>query len=290
MLVFPAFLYFILAGFFGRRSADFRSHVRREVELERRLPHQVLRMRAKQMIALAGRMLLTSSEMWSPQNELCQLANVSDLKLALQVLRLTEDIDVDFEIKPKQDWIRSGAETYLYQFDLQFSTGKIEQLVFKACVAWTPGKELDTILQSWVDRRQLLAAYGISTPRLFAHGAGTLLEEYIPHSLMDRLNSRGADCKLLVDLAHLAGILVYLGFEPIEPFENLRSRGDDVVVIDFGEDLGPPRRTTVCDLGLVERLLKKLSKWGVAVSDEERRTLIAVFHTVSSDQESGPSF
>jgi hypothetical protein len=219
------------------------------------------------------------SQKWSSELEICQMAGALDLKDALHNLRLLDDRSVDFEIKQKQDWVRSGSETYLYRFDVQFSTGKIQELVFKACVAWSPGAKLDSILQSWIDRRNILNGAGISTPKLFAYGRGILLEEYIPFSLRERLNTVEDHSLLLNGVAHLTGNLVHLGFEPIEPFGDLRSRGDDVVVIDFGEDLGQPRESVRIDnLWLLDRLLKTFSRWSVEISPEDEQKIIAVYY------------
>ena len=168
---------------------------------------------------------------------------------------ILSSIDEQFSIVTIADWERSGAETYSYIFDVVSAVRT--RLILKACVALAVGRSLDTVVEEWVKRRSLLQSHKVATPKLFGHCQGTILEEFVFYDINDVLR-RSAKPELIASgLGHLAAVLVSLGFHPIQPFHDLRSRGLDVVVIDFGEDLGPPGGSlTSVD---VDRLLRSLT-------------------------------
>jgi hypothetical protein len=84
-------------------------------------------------------------------------------------------------------------------------------------------------------------------------------------------------------LAELAGILVRLGFSPINPFTDLRSRGSDVVMIDFGEDLGPEGRGSSGRSEIFTMLLKTLDQWGIEVDSNTCCNMQHVFMASSRE-------
>ena len=94
-------------------------------------------------------------------------------------------------------------------------------------------------MQEWLRRRTVLEESGISVPRLYAVGSATLIEEYIPFSLKDAFNAGNQSQKKNIagSLLQTYKELATLGFRP-RLMNDLRSRGDDVVLVDFGEDLG----------------------------------------------------
>lgn len=167
------------------------------------------------------------------------MSETTSLDDALLALGLVNQSENAYAVTEVSDWTRSGAETYLYRFNIRTSFNRTSEYVLKACVAYSPGGALEDILDSWISRRGLLSAIGLSTPRMFGRGKGIVLEEYIPHTLSSRLDEKGRILPILLHgLAEYAGVLSGLGFSPVSPFKDLRSRGSDVVVVDFGADLG----------------------------------------------------
>jgi len=181
------------------------------------------------------------AEDWTIERELMSLAGEQSAAPALKALKLIPSHSDRYSIGARVDWHRAGAETYQFQFHIDASPDFSAEYLLKACVAFSPARTLEDLLDAWLARRDLLARAGVSVPRLFAAGRGVILEEFIPYSLADVFEvPRDIDSRLWQGLAAYGGVLAALGFRPIEAFADLRSRGDDVVAIDFGEDLGPP--------------------------------------------------
>lgn len=139
-----------------------------------------------------------------------------------------------YEVVPHNGWRRLGGESYVMDFSVLSETEQ-HHLVAKACVKIPPG----AVMNEWLGRRQLLNANGISTPRLYAVQGATLLEEFIPFSLGEAYRQSSPQTQELMRTSFFESYLkLYeLGFKPMR-LHDLRSRGDDVVFIDFGEDLG----------------------------------------------------
>ena len=215
---------------------------------------------------------------WRVEEELEKLACVSSTKEALRALGLLGQDESNFDlIAAPEGWYRSGAETYLYRFRVR-KEGLEIPLVLKACVAYAPATTLDAILQNWIDRRQLLSSRGVRTPKLYAWGSGEILEEDVPYDLsmlLEKHDSR-ADL-LLLAMADLAGVVASLGFLPIGLFQDLRSHGEDAVVVDFGQDLGPPSVAKDCNPQIFTELQEYLSKRGISVPDSTRQRMHSVF-------------
>ena len=73
--------------------------------------------------------------------------------------------------------------------------------------------------------------------------------------------------RLLSGLAQLAAVISQLGFAPIDLFEDLYSHGEDVVLVDFGESLGPPGIAEPTN-HVFEQLLAALESWHVVLPVE----------------------
>lgn len=141
----------------------------------------------------------------------------------------------DFEILLHNDWQRLGAETYTMDFSVA-TADMTTKLIAKACV------KLPVIetMREWLSRRYMLAEHGIHTPHLFGHDQATLIEEFIPYTLHEAfmLAGEGERTEMKAELETVFKTLFCLGFKPHLSASDFRSRGSDIVIIDFGEDLG----------------------------------------------------
>jgi hypothetical protein len=214
---------------------------------------------------------------WSLDAELKSLAGEDDLTLAVKNLGLVPADAPSFSIEVSDGWYRGGAETYIYRFRIGTCLGYSAEYLLKACVAFSPGRTLERILDSWIRRRRLLSQLDISVPALFARDDGEILEEYIPYSFLEELRGESRNAAHLSrSLAEYAGSLAGLGFKPIEAFADLRSRGCDAVPVDFGEDLGDPY-VEKPGLELRYRMLEYVSSSGVSLDHETEEMAIRSF-------------
>lgn len=207
------------------------------------------------------------AEDWSLEGELCKLAGVNDFHEALEVLQLIQDQSSHIDIRRSDSWDRGGAETYTYKFWVK-ENGQINKgYILKACVAYSP-LGLDSILNEWIARRRLVTDAGVLTPRLMTYGFGVILEEFIEFELRTRLlQCEELVSPLLRQVASHIGTLLKLGFSPTNVLDDLRSRGNDVVMIDFGEDLGPPYVFSQPIQVVLDQTLGTLKKWGLVLPD-----------------------
>ena len=177
---------------------------------------------------------------WTIENELCQLADADHVSTALVSLGIIEIGDRgSFSITKQQDWYRSGSETYSFAFNVSTKHSD-EPLFLKACCPSSPATSLDETFDNWKRRREIFQANHIPTPRLYSARNALFLEERIPfHLTADRCRKVSpAVARNFVNTA--LSVFNRYRFSPTRPFSNLMSRGDDIVWIDFGEDLGGP--------------------------------------------------
>lgn len=128
-----------------------------------------------------------------------------------------------------EGWKRTG-ETYTTDFFI----GN-EHLIAKACTKFAPSETMD----EWLQRRQQLQTLGIKTPELKARQGALIVEEYIPFTLRQayEIANEATKQKLERQFVEMYGKVIDAGFRP-GSLHDVRSHGDDVVMVDFGEDLG----------------------------------------------------
>ena len=175
---------------------------------------------------------------WSIERELMNLVGEESLEAALLRLGLLKEDSTDVVIEGDREWRRGGAETYIYRFQLVSKTG-VRHLIMKAAVPFSLAQPLEEVVAGWLARRHLLKAEGVAVPQLFCSGKGLILEELIHATLVDELRYKPKQ-DLVDQVVSYAGILSKLRFSPVEAFDDLRTDGRSVFVIDFGQDLGPP--------------------------------------------------
>lgn len=200
-------------------------------------------------------------------------ANVGAALTALGVLRRPV---AEPNLEVLTDWHRGGAETYVLQFRVHTSYEDV-QLALKACVAFSPGRSATEVANDWLTRRHALAKAGVSTPRLFGASRGTLLEEWIPYDALDRIATASEPARrgLLQQAGFIIGTCGLLGFRPVS-LADWRSRGTDLVVIDFGQDLGPPNVGGIADCSqITSDYVAFLQRSGIHVSGTDLSVLEA---------------
>lgn len=206
-----------------------------------------------------------ASSSWSLDAELKKLVGQENLTSWLRSLGLIEPLDALDAVETVRDWYRSGAETYGLHFALAMVSGRRLELFMKACVTYSTGVPLKDIFAEWLERRALVSQLGVQTPRLYASGEAELVEEYIPYTLHEAASLPGSRDSLLNSIGLTAAKLVNAGFVPISSHD-WRSHGGDVVLVDFGQDLGPAGMSRGGESGLLSEILDNLSRDGAKLS------------------------
>jgi hypothetical protein len=173
-------------------------------------------------------------------------------------------------------WHRSGAETYLLDFLLSHKSGWKRRFVAKACVAYSGGQSLEEIHQKWLRRRSIVKAAGLRTPTLYSINKCVVIEEFLPYSIQEAMNTLGVG-RVLLEYAMIYKGICDLGFMPVDIFSDLRFDGSALVVVDFGQDLGDPRPNSSTDncVSQVEKVLAAYS------ADLDASTLLGIRRVLS---------
>jgi|GEM_PF-5768294 len=171
----------------------------------------------------------------------------SDLRAILACLGLLETGLQDARIIETEDWRQLGHETFILEFQVVENRPnrlRSRDYLVKACVVGTSGSLHKTLLE-WVERRHHLQRLGISVPNLVGTGRALLIEEKIPNKLYSYIHSvpnEQTRKRLIQSMLETAATLHLAGYNPIS-LHDWMSRGNDVVLVDFGSDLGPPGAT-----------------------------------------------
>ena len=213
---------------------------------------------------------------WTLAGELTELSGKGDLGGWFHQVGLIGQGDDLRELEIVRDWYRSGAETYGLRFAVISHAGNRQECFMKACVAYGGGMSLPDIFGSWLARRAVVAESGIATPRIYAAGAALVVEEYIPYTLSDALLHGRQRPGIVGSIGSTAARLINAGFIPISSHD-WRSRGGDVVLVDFGQDLGPSDMSHGSESGLLSEVLDNLLNDGVKLSDDELRLIGSVY-------------
>lgn len=214
---------------------------------------------------------------WSLDSEIQALAAETDIGRALASIGLLERTDEDFELRSLGEWLRGGAETYILHLELT-TVNRRHRLIMKACVAYPAGKTLSETFDSWLARRARLSTFGVETPHLFGSGNALLLEEYIPLTLPQAIDQDSSH-SLIERLGWTYGRIRAAGFVPTS-IHDWRSRGSDIVVIDFGQDLGPWGAATL--YGMISDLVHQLDTWKIALPSGLATRLLQGYDTALS--------
>ena len=215
---------------------------------------------------------------WTLEKELRGLVNASTTGEALCRLGLASDPDDPPRLEEIHPWRRGGAETYLYRFKVIGSAHE-HSVLLKAVTAFSTARTLSKLTEEWVCRRRLLTADGICTPKCYFSGRALLVEQYIEKKLALWLRLQPANSVELTDQVFaLAGVMDRLGFSPVSAFDRLRTDGENVYIVDFGQDLGPPGIKRRRGKGLLSEAKHWLTSVGRQALDPARARAVYSFH------------
>jgi len=180
---------------------------------------------------------------WTLETELAKITATRNWSEALVTVGLAGASDQLALVRRQEVWERGGAETFVYRFFTVDQANLETAHILKACVPGV-GVPIEKVLADWLSRRSLLASVGVSTPKLYAASHGLIWEECLPTPLEVTLRDASeAHARILLSkLAVTLNSMYQQGFDPVDPTYDLWSRGEDVVLIDFGQDLGPAGR------------------------------------------------
>jgi hypothetical protein len=214
---------------------------------------------------------------WTIEKELLLASGEKEVKSALISLGIIPGDTSWCHVRELGEWTRAGSETYTYEFIVE-SDLATRHLIAKACVALGPGSSVGEISREWLRRRKLLTDSGVNTPRLYSAVSATMIEEYIPFTLVDAYKMAASDVRVHVssELGRILGIISRLAFLALS-LHDLRSRGEDIVVIDFGEDLGPPGVTRPGQVDLIDHILTHFEQNDLRLRPSELQALSAEF-------------
>jgi hypothetical protein len=223
---------------------------------------------------------------WTLESELCSLADTAGVGEALCRLGILQRPASEPRIEELHGWRRGGAETFIYRFRVA-ERDAVHVVMLKAIVAFSTARSLQELGEEWLARRHLLQEEGVRTPRLYYMGRALVVEEFIPEGLWQHLGHRQSRNPHLEDqVVHYAAALQKHGFCPLSPFHGLRTDGNSVFAVDFGQDLGPPGLSASRRGG---RLLREAIEWLNSASnrsiDERRAAAVFAFH--AADAKSG---
>jgi hypothetical protein len=210
---------------------------------------------------------------WTLEGELCRLANAPDVAIAFANLGFAAGGQKLPRLRTVMDWHRSGAETYSYVFAILHNSNIERRYRFKACVSLGSYTTVEDILQLWILRRSLLAAEGVSVPKLIAIGSGLILEEEIPHHVSKVLQSVSSE-KVLAQLLNIAAAIARLRFLPVNGLADIRSRGNDAVYVDFGSDLGASNRISSSPDIIFRQLIEQIERWHYTLTSAHVEVLL----------------
>ena len=214
-------------------------------------------------------MISGDSQNWTIEKELLKLSGQSHIDRAVVSLGLLPEGQRLRQIEGTSSWIARGSETYVYPFSIVCKSGDRRELILKAVATFCPASSLESKLRDWVFRRGVLSAGGIFVPQLFFYGHGVILEEFISCALGDVLCQDQSHDTLLSELFYYAGTLLRLGFRPIEAFADLRTDGNHIYVVDFGEDLGPISIHDLDPLDLYTLAIRTVQSFGTVLTPDQ---------------------
>lgn len=181
---------------------------------------------------------------WPAVEEMCKIAGADSIVPALKTMKLMTDKDTLDDVtcvNPK--WERGGGESYILPCRITTTDHKgVPQekvLMLKACIKMATPDDPERPSRQLLERRQDLGSLGIKTPTLYGYRNAGFLEDFIEQDIRDGLADDGNREAILEGAARTYGTLARGGYAPLHRFlTDLRWDGENLVCIDFGDDLG----------------------------------------------------
>lgn len=203
-----------------------------------------------------------NSNEWTLTGELCRITGTTCEAEALHALTIIPSPLTSYVLRSDSTWRRGGDETFIFRFWVSTKINQERGYIVKACVSLDIVRGIGSIINEWLQRRKILNSQGVSVPLLFYAGQGMIIEEMVPWKLRDYMaDNRDEVLALLGPLVDYTACLSSLRFAPVDGFQDLMTHGSDVVVVDFGQDLGPPGVTRSFNLELFDAFLETVLRW-----------------------------
>lgn len=182
---------------------------------------------------------------WTLEGELRKAARADNLEGALRALQLLSADDELARLVTLGEWVRGGAETFIFRFDVHTRLERVISAIIKAHTPPIGPRSVEESLGEMLKRRQLLAEHGINAPVLYYAGTGIIIEQFVPFSFTEQFSRTTPQAEealhLATELVAISLVLDECGFAPVDFIEDLRVNHDRTVcAVDFGQDLGPP--------------------------------------------------
>lgn len=170
---------------------------------------------------------------------------------------LIESPEIPYQFELVRDWYLPGSESYVLDFKVNPAEGTRKRVLAKACIKMCPVQTVE----EWHSRRQRVKLAGIEVPTLYSTHRADYIEEYIEMDLKTAYNSADTETrdKLESRFVETYQKLGQLGFRTVS-LHDVRSRGDDIVLIDFGSDLGGYTEDRLVDEHLLEKAQMELKR------------------------------
>lgn len=145
-------------------------------------------------------------------------------------------------------WRQGGAETYITDFEVDRGQDIKEHLIAKACIKFGPRQAME----EWLERRRIMQENGVIFPEISVIDGATIIEEFIPYTFGEAYNRASADQRTQLRVRYIDTYkrICGAGFTPAS-LHDVRSHGDDVVVIDVGEDIGGHMPIELCHMSVI---------------------------------------
>ncbi|HEX8495371.1 MAG TPA: hypothetical protein VF658_21340 [Pyrinomonadaceae bacterium] len=158
-------------------------------------------------------------------------------------LRIIRDQSHLVNYRDLHSWHRGGGETYVSDFSIDFVDENDDvqtlHILGKAIICLT---NVEHRWKQWEKRSNILIAHGVNVPNNFSYWRGVVFQQYIPFDFCSYFATRSAaERSLLADkLIDFAIKIDKAGFYVTGFMHNLRTDGNDIYIVDVGEDLGDP--------------------------------------------------
>lgn len=169
-------------------------------------------------------------------------------------------------------WRRGGAESYVCAGEIVIRRTNMtvyqRTVVAKAYAGFGLGASIERKIEEWEQRAEALSRAGCDTCTVYGKYRGALFVEYLPWSVPEYL---GLDLdssypeRLVTHISTLAERLDTLRARPVSVLPDLRTDGNRIAIVDFGEDLGPIPGHSLERHYCRSLLAKELEQLGLAV-------------------------